>query len=123
MLESKFALQFRHWLKANPRMMSATFELKQTSTHSLPFSAVEDHQIDYALAIRGDKGVLIRVQGVGGEPDYVYLRGMPSFFVVKYPKFFCVIDPETFVLERKRSKRRSLTGGRAKEISIITVNT
>lgn len=121
MLESKFGLLFRHWLKANPRY-SSSFELKQTSTNSIPFRCVEEHQLNYARAIKSDKGVLIRVQGTGGEPDYVYLRNTPSYIVIKYPKCFCLIDPDTFILERGRSKTKSLSCGRAKDIATVVVD-
>jgi len=121
MKESKFSILFRHWIKANPRF-SSSFEMKQTTTDSLPFSAVTEEQLTYGMAIKGNKGVLLRTQAVTeGMPDYVYLRNTPAYIVVKYPRFFCLIDVETFTLERDRSKRKSLTGARAKEISTVSV--
>lgn len=120
MQESKFALLFRHWLRANPRF-SCAFELKQTTGGSIPFSALEEHQADYLLAIKSDKGTLIRIQGTNGEPDYIYLRKFPANVVIKFPLEFHLIDIETFLLEKKRSKRKSLTNARAREISLISV--
>lgn len=70
------------------------WELKQTKTDSLPFSAVVPHQV-MALQI---------VQG---------------YVVIKYPTTVAIIPIDTFVLESKRSKRRSLTSKRAMEISTI----
>lgn len=118
--EADFGILFRHWLRANPRH-SCAFELKQTSGTSIPFSCLEDHQETYLMAIKGPKGVLIRVQGVAGEPDYVYLRNAPACVVVKIGKEFHIIDIDQWANEKRRSKRRSLTGSRAREISILSV--
>lgn len=122
MLESKFGVLFRHWLKANPRF-SCAFELKQTSGTSIPFSCLEEHQALYLQAIKSNKGTLIRVQGTNGEPDYIYLRNCPASIVIKYPTEFSIIDIDTFLLEKGRSKRKSLTLSRAKELSTVTVKT
>ena len=120
MLESKAAVLFRHWIKANPQFTGA-YELKQTSGASIPFSALEEHQQAYLEAIAGDKGVLVRVQGVNGEPDYVYMRNCPAWVVVKYPRSFEIISVGAWAMERGRSKRKSLTASRAREISTISV--
>lgn len=122
MLESKFAQVFRHWLRANPQVTCA-YEIKQTNKDSLPFSAVEQHQLDYLEAISGSKGVLVRVQAVaGGEPDYIYLRGVNACVVIFFSRTreFHIISIGTFLLERGRSKRKSLTTERAREISTIS---
>lgn len=118
--EADFGTLFRHWLKANPRFTSA-YELKQTSQGSIPFTCIEEHQIEYLQAIKSDKGVLIRVQGTNGEPDYIYMRNSPANIVIKFPKAFHLIDIDTFLLEKKRSKRRSLTSSRAEDISVVSV--
>lgn len=119
--EAKSAIQFRHWIRAHPRL-SGAYEIKDSrGKNNLSFSEVTEHQLNYGLAIKGDKGVFIRVQGMGGEPDYIYLRNAPAYIVIKYPKQFCLIDVETFVLEKNKSKRKSLTAGRAKEIAIQTI--
>ena len=120
MKESKFGTIFRHWVMANAQhLISSTFELKQTTTDSLPFSSVEDHQADFSTAIRwGDKGVLIRNEsGTIGAPDYSFYKNAPAFIVVKYPNLFVIIGIDAWVLEKKRSKRKSLTSSRAQEIA------
>lgn len=116
--EAKFALVFRKWLKENP-MISCSLELKQTSTDSIPFSCFGAEQEVYSNSIRN--GTLIRVQGTRGEPDYIYLRNAPTFIVIKYPKGFFIISTETFLLEKSRSKRKSLTAKRANDIATISV--
>jgi hypothetical protein len=76
------------------------------------------------MAIKGPKGVLLRVQAVAkGMPDYVYLRNAPAWIVIKYPTAFEIIDVETFIMERDRSKVKSLTHQRAREISTMSVKT
>ncbi len=124
--ESKFSLLFRHWVMANAsNLISCTFELKQTSTNILPFSSVEEHQLNFSQAIRhGKKGVLIRNEsGTIGAPDYSFYRESPAYLVIKYPTFFCLIDIDTFLLEKERSKRRSLTSSRARELSTVSILT
>lgn len=126
MKESSFGILFRHWVFAHAQqLISSTFEIKQTSIDSIPFSCVEDHQVDFSTAIRwGDKGALIRNEsGSVGAPDYSFYKNAPAFIVIKYPTFFVLIDIDTFLLEKKRSKRKSLTSERAKEIAWKTVDT
>ncbi len=118
--EAQFGILFRHWLKANPTYSQA-YELKQTASSSIPFSCLEDHQATYLRAIKSPAGVLIRVQGLSGEPDYVYLRTSPASIVIKFAREFSIIDIDTFLLEKKRSKRKSLTMQRARELSTVTV--
>lgn len=121
--ESKSSVLLRHWFKANPQY-SCSIEVKTTATDSIPFTCVEEAQLDWALAIRSDKGVLIRVQGQAGEPDYIYLRKTPSWVVIHYQKNgFVFISPDRFILERDTSKRRSLTFARACEISSKVIPT
>lgn len=125
MKESKFGILFRHWIFAHgPELVSASYELKQTTTDSIPFSCLEEHQITASEAIKwGSKGSLIRVEsGTIGAPDYIFLRNTPAFIVIKYPNCFTIIDIETFVEEKKRSKRKSLTLERASAIAWKVVN-
>lgn len=119
--ESSFGILFRHWLKAHPQYTCA-IEAKQTETDSIPFSCVTQEQIDYGKAIKSSEGVLIRTTGATGLPDYIYLRNEPSYVVIKYPKFFCLIDIDIFARESLASKRRSLTSERAMKIAFYTVD-
>lgn len=117
--ETKFSLQFRKWIEEK-RPVNSACELKQTTTNSLPFSAISDKQIKYLLSISGPIGALVRVIGLNGEPDYIWCKNMPSYIFIKYPKGFYGITIGTFLLEKKRSKRRSLTEGRAREIAVFS---
>ncbi len=121
--ESKSAIIFRHWIMANP---SFTYSLETKDTRgseSFPFSEVSQAQLDFGLAIKhSKKGVLIRTQAtVEGVPDYIYLKNEPARIAIKYPKGFVLIDVETFIQEKARSRRKSLTWDRAKEIAIKVV--
>ncbi len=122
-MEAKSSILLRHYLRANP-FHSCSMEVKDTRGKDyLNFSEVKDEQINYGLAIKGKKGVLIRVEAIAeGMPDYVYLRNCPAYVVIKYPKLFAIIDIETFVKEKQKSQRKSLTSARASEISIKTIN-
>lgn len=116
--ESKSAILFRHWIKANPFKTSA-IETKDTRGKDyLNFNEISEAQLNWGMAIKSDKGVLVRVQAiVEGMPDYIYLRNEPAYIVIKYPKFFVLIDVEDFIEEKTISKKRSLTAERALKIS------
>src|SRR5574343_171171 len=115
--EAKFGLMFRKWWEKNPRR--GTFEIKYAgSNNNLKFSEVKDKQLNFGRVVSSERGVLIRLHPfVEGTPDYGGYRNDPSYIVIKYKDFFCLISVETFLLESKRSKRRSLTASRAKEIA------
>ncbi len=116
--ESKFGVLFRHYIRAHPPRVTTHYELKQTTTHSIPFKCYEEHQIVYGDALqRSDKGVLMRNLGGNGEPDYTYSFKDPVVVVIKFPKFFCLIPLDTFIMERKTSTSKSLTASRAMSIS------
>ena len=118
--ESKSSIKLRHWLKANPRS-SCSIEMKDSrSKNTFNLKEITDDQINYALAIQGDKGVLVRTTGVVGLPDYIYLRQEPAYFCIKFPKGFCLINVNNIVHERNVLKKKSLDFSRAKDISVIT---
>lgn len=119
--EADFGLVFRTWIAKHPQVSSA-WELKQTTTDSISFSCVAERQLQWLSAIHSEKGALIRVQGNNGEPDYVYLRNAPAHIFIKFPKVWCAITISTWILEKERSKRKSLTVDRAKEIAVKVVS-
>lgn len=120
--ETDFSIKFRHWLKNNKRQ-SCTFELKDSrGKNYFNFSELKEEQINYALSVQSDKGTLIRLQAItGGEPDYVYYRNSPAYIVINYPECFCIIPINNLLFEKEKSKRKSLTEERAKEIAIKVV--
>lgn len=113
--ESNSSLLLRHYLRAHPLEHSCTFEMKDSRSNDyLNFSEVKQSQLDYALAIESDKGVLIRTQAIyEGMPDYTYHHKQPAYIVIKYPNCFCAIRVKDFIKEKENSKRKSLTSERA----------
>jgi len=122
--EADISLVLRHYLKAHPLPISCPIEVKDTRGKDyLPFSEVKEEQINNALASKSSKGNLIRIStGTIGGPDYAWYINSPAPIFIHYPKWLIVIDTETFVLERSRSKRKSLTLARAQEISIKSIH-
>jgi len=120
--EAQFGTLFRHWMEAHPIHASGAYELKQSVGYTIPFGVLSDNQIAHLLAAKSDKGVLVRVEGLRGEPDYVYLRNASAWVVIKFRGSFHVIDIEVFLKEKETCGRRSLTAGRAKQISTYDHN-
>lgn len=116
--EANFQTTFNHWLKSHLKHIFVfkipdagyqnpfdcfsvdkhnefwAWELKQTKTDSIPFSAVVPHQITALEIVSG-------------------------YVVIKYPLGVAIILVDTFVRESKRSKRRSLTFEKAMNLSVI----
>lgn len=119
--EADFGVLLRHFF-ATGIQRTCLIEIKQSTTNSLPFDCFEPGQIAYLQAAKSKKGVLIRNQGGMGVPDYSYYRNEPAYVGVRYPTAFFLIDIDTFLMEQKKSHRKSLTALRAAEISTISVN-
>lgn len=119
--ESKFAIKFRHWLKAKKIDFSCTFETKDCSNKSsFAYSELGESQENWALAISEGLGVLMRQQGGNGEPDYIYNYRDPAYIVINFKEGFEVITIQNFIAERNKSQRKSLTHERAKLISTFS---
>jgi len=120
-IEAKCQTKFNHWVK-NVFKKTAAFELKQTQTDSLPFSDVKPHQVDALLAVREGNFVWkIPDAGFQNPFDSFSMYNEQAYVVIFFKKSFEMIPITGFVLERERSKRKSLTYERAKEISTISV--
>ena len=101
-------------------------EIKETTDNLFYFRQLEDLQISKLLKIKNE-GLLIRIteassNGTHGIPDYAWTYKQPAYVGIRYAKSWCFIDIETFVMEKERSKRKSLTEQRAIEISIKVIN-
>lgn len=120
--EADFGITFRKWWEANP--LRGEIEIKYARNDVFPFSELShDQEVIGNMAI-SRKGVLVRRSaGTTGGADYSGLVQSPYWIVIKYSKAFYIISLTTFLLERSRSKRKSLTQERAEAISIITVPT
>jgi len=121
--EADFSIRLRHYLKAHPLPVSCPLEVKDTrGKEYFSYAELKEEQINNALASKSDKGNLIRISvGTVGAPDYTYYRNSPAYVVIKYPSCFVFIDIETLIMEKEKSKRKSLVCDRACEISIRTV--
>ena len=120
-IEAKCQTKFNHWVK-NVFKKTAAFELKQTQTDSIPFSDVKPHQVDALLAVREGNFVWkIPDAGFQNPFDSFSMYNEQAFVVIFYPKSFELIPINGFLLERERSKRKSLTYERARAISTISV--
>ena len=118
--EANFQTTFNHWLK-NVYKHTGAFELKQTST-ALPFSAVVPHQVEALLNAK--HGVLVyKIPDAGYQNpfDAFCLASVPAYVVIKYPKSFELISIDVWEQEKKSSHRKSLTYGRAREISTYSI--
>jgi penicillin-binding protein-related factor A (putative recombinase) len=121
MREKDFQTRFNSWL-TNRFVGSGAFELKLTHEKSLPFSAVQEHQI-HALEMAKYKSLVYKISdsGIGTKPfDCFKLQGVPAFVVVMYykrgQKDFYMIDIDAFMTEMHTSERKSLTPERAGKI-------
>ena len=121
--EAAFGLEFRKWWIAHP--FPGNFELKHTKgAQSIPFAAVEPEQITVGQCVYSLKGALLRVTvGTPGAPDYIGQMNQITWIVIRYPKAFYIISLEAFLMEKKRSTRKSLTAERAENIATITIPT
>jgi hypothetical protein len=110
---------FRKWCE-NTYKKTAVFEIKYAKGDSLSFSAVKEHQMSNLLYVRHGTFVYkIPDMGEKAPFDILCLTELPSYIVIKYPKGVAIIPIDVFVLESKRSKRRSLVSKRAFELSTI----
>jgi penicillin-binding protein-related factor A (putative recombinase) len=125
--EAKFQTLFNHWLRKEffPENQGGfAFELKHTrGKNSLPFSALEDHQLNSLLTVSyGSFIYKISDESQGYKPfDCFALRLCEAYVVICYPSFFVLIKIEAFVHQKKRSKAKSLSAEQAKEIADIIV--
>lgn len=120
-IEAKCQTKFNHWVK-NVFKKTAAFELKQTQTDSIPFSDVKPHQVEALEAVRN--GVFVwKIPDAGYQNPYdsFCMSNEEAYVVIFYPKSFELIPINGFLLERERSKRKSLTYERARAISTISV--
>ncbi len=115
--EATFGVWLKGYTEKHLPLESEAYELKQTQTNSIAFSEITPKQIAFGKSIKSPQGAWIRVQGLNGEPDYIYLVNARSFIVIKFPRIICWIDVDRLVEERDTSKRKSLTVDRAIKIA------
>lgn len=119
--ESDFGLVFRKYWNKHP--FEGGIELKDTRGKDyFIFSEFHPDQEAVANSATSSKGTLVRTTvGTPGAPDYTGFVNAPYWIVIKYPKEFHIISLWSFLAERDKSHRKSLTSKRAGEISVKTV--
>jgi len=114
----------KEWVLEKSTIPSGPIEVKVTTTNSLPFSAVSENQLQDLHKCTTAKGFWYKHPdtGMANRFDVTFYRNSPAYIIIKYPKSFYVITVGTFILEKKNSKRKSLTALRAESIAIISNN-
>jgi len=104
------------------KMPSGDYELKDTrGKNYLNYNEITEEQINNALRTQSPKGNLTRIMsGTNGAPDYTFRKNLQAFFVIRYPESIEVITVENLLYEKGKGKK-SLTHGRAKAISTMTI--
>ena len=109
---------FLPWLLKVHRQ-DGIYELKVAGKNNrLPFSAVVTHQIQTLELVR--HGVFVYKppdMGQRNPGDYICMVRKPAWIVVKYDSHFVMITIDNFNAERFKSKSKSLSFERAKEIA------
>lgn len=126
-LEKDFQTDFGRWVHHGSAVLTSSgFELKVTPTDSIAFTDVREHQVDALLAVKRAKLFWkIPDDSMAAKPfDCFLLVASSAWIVVMFRcrergqgEFF-LIDVEVWTAERKRSKRRSLTEERARQIGL-----
>lgn len=119
MLEKDSAIIFRHWWKVNyHKFQSCSLETKDTrGANTFNIKEWKQEQRDNAIAVKNDKGCLMRTTGTTGMGDYHYLRNAYAYVVIKYPKGFVIIDADDLLKEKK-----GLSWDRGCEIAVEVIN-
>ena len=128
--EQSFTTYFQHWLKdeflPDKDSCAFAFEIKHTrGKDSFPFSEVKDHQIKALLAVQ-TSGLVYKIADdtIGYRPfDCFAMKKCQSYIVIKYNKFFVLIDVNDFIFEKNNFPRKSLTERRATDIAELVINT
>lgn len=123
--EKDFQTKFNKWVKF-AWTTTAAFELKVSSTSSLPFNHVQPHQ-EAALVAAKHAKCIFKIPDAGWQNpfDSFILTNAGAFIVVMYHsklrgrKEFVMIDIDVWMKERKSSERKSLTEERAKSIGQV----
>lgn len=122
MKEKDFQGLFTRYVRARWARGSAAFELKICKGTSLPFAAVQPHQLEALReAKNGRIAYKIPDDSAGFKPfDCFVLSGSLAFVVVQFYargcKRFYLVDIDAWDLEVSTSKRKSLTEARAAAI-------
>jgi len=121
-LEKDFQTDFNKWCKYIYRR-TAAFELKLTKAKSLPFSAVKEHQENALFRVKHN-GLIHKIPDAGFQNpfDSFMLFAENAYVVIMFEAKntdFVMIDIDTWIQEKQRAHRASLTADRAGEIGQV----
>lgn len=119
-LEARFTtLYILPWLEKNA-WSSFAWEAKHSKgKDSIPFSAVEDHQVKYLHKARTNNCIGKISDDSRGQKQfdgYVFHKS-EAYLIFIYPEFWCFIDILVYENEERTSIRRSITSERARQIA------
>jgi len=125
MTERDFTSKFNKWLKYHWKS-SAVFELKICKEKSIPFNAVQVHQVRN-LKTAKHSILPYKVSDVGFDEkpfDIFCVSGVNAYVVIFFYQKrgddeFVIIDVDHFIDEMETSDRKSLTKERAIEIGSL----
>lgn len=120
--EAKFQTTLNHYVRY--REIHGAFELKQTTTDSIPFDDVKEHQLRGLRAFR-KAGLVWKLsdQDQRQKPfDSLHVPPMEAYVVIKFPSICVFIPIMIFLWEKKKSKRKSLTVEKAMELAVYKFN-
>lgn len=123
MKEKDFQLKFTRWLHYR-YPANGVFELKICKGTSLPFDAVQPHQVA-ALVAAQSTGIEYKIPDDtrGTKPFDCFRLKAPAFVVVQFyspgSKEFVMIDIDVWINESETSDRKSLTPERALQIGTV----
>jgi len=115
--EASITPTIKKFLKQNK--IYCNWEAKQTTTDSIPFSAVEDHQINSLIAGQ-EEGIDWKYSD--SDPRVKMFDGsnnppLPGYVIIKYPKGITLITVNNFIHARIAHRKKSLSYERACEIA------
>lgn len=126
--EAQYQIIFKHWLQSGAwQNGAALFELKQTQGKSIPFDAVQPHQIRALVACeQKHAGLYFKIpdDSQGEKPvDCFYLVGIKGYVVLFFgSKHFYVIPIQSFLREERKSQRRSITESMALRMACMAIH-
>lgn len=115
MTEAEFQTKFTRWAKHNVKH-TAAFELKVCNEKSLPFNAVQEHQVANLLSAR-DRSLVYKIPDAGYDQkpfDCFCLSGAEAYVVVLFyenrgDKEFYMIKIHDFLKMQEQSEKKSFT--------------
>jgi hypothetical protein len=119
--EAKFQTIFNQYIRI--KRIPGVFELKQTESDTLLFSALKEHQKKGLLATTHE-GVVWKLSDSDPREkpfDCISTPPLNAYVAIKYPNFFCIIHAYIFINEEGRSKEKSLSSERARQLASYTV--